>query len=84
MRYTNVCKHCYEVFHARIPTCTCKNCRKADEALFDDIETYLKLYPNSNALQLSEELNVPAYTILKYMEEGRLLKSRGSFSRLPD
>lgn len=84
MQYTNVCKHCYEVFRARIPTCTCRNCRRVNEALFDDIEKYLKLYPNSNALQISEELNVPAYTILKYMDEGRLLKSRGTFSRLPE
>lgn len=84
MLYTNVCKHCYKVFKSKIRTCACKNCQIRNEKQFDDIEQYLKLYPNSNALQISEELGIFAYTIVKYMEEGRLQVTNGEFSRLPD
>lgn len=82
MVYTCVCKHCFQVFKSKIRTMTCCNCRDKDDDFFDDIETYLKLYPNSNALQISEELGIPAFVILKYLEEGRLCASRGTFSRL--
>lgn len=84
MLYTNVCKHCYTVFKAKIQTCVCNRCRSKDEICFDDIEAYLKLYPNSNALQISEELGISVYAIIKYMQEGRLLVNRGVFSRLED
>lgn len=84
MNYTNVCKHCYKVFRSKIRTCTCKECRPKDESYFDDIEAYLKLYPNSNAMQISEELGIHVYKILKYMEEGRLMVSHGTFSQLSD
>lgn len=82
--FTGVCKHCHKVFLAPIRTLCCKECRSLDENQFDDIEAYLKLYPNSNALQISEELGIHVYVILKYMEEGRLLVSRGTFSRLDE
>ena len=53
--YTNVCKHCHKVFHSKIRTLCCKDCRAEDEDQLDDIVKYLKEYPNSNALQISEE-----------------------------
>lgn len=82
--FTCVCKHCKTVFRSPIRTMCCKQCRTLDTDCFDDIEAYLKLYPNSNALQISEALGMEAYVILKFMEEGRLLKSCGTFSRLPN
>lgn len=82
--YTNVCKHCFKVFKSKIRTTTCKECRVADEDQFDDVEQYLRLYPNSNALQISEELGIPAYTIIKYLDEGRLRITKGDFSKLPE
>lgn len=84
MLYTNVCKHCHKVFKLKIRTFTCKECRALDENQFEDIETYLRLYPNSNALQIAEELGIHVYKILKYLEEGRLQKSQGTFSQLSD
>lgn len=84
MRYTNVCKHCFKVFKSRIRTLTCNDCRGKDESHYDEIVAYLKLYPNSNAMQIAEELNIQAFEVLKYLEEGKLLVSRGTFSRLPD
>ncbi len=82
MLYTCVCKHCKEVFKSKIRTCTCKGCRSLDENQFDDIERYLKEYPNSNALQISEELGIEAYEVLKFLEEGRLQVSRGHFEKI--
>lgn len=84
MLYTNVCKHCHSVFRAKIRTLCCKECRSLDENQLDDIVEYLRQYPNSNALQISEELGMHPYVILQYMEEGWLTKSHGTFSRLPD
>lgn len=84
MIYTNVCKHCHAVFRSKIRTFCCKECRSEDEDQLDDIVEYLRLYPNSNALQISEELGMHPYVILKYMEEGWLTQSHGSFSKLPD
>ena len=84
MIYTNVCKHCHTVFKAKIRTLCCKNCRDKDENQLDDIVNYLKEYPNSNALQISEELGIHPYEILKFMEEGWLGKANGVFSRLPE
>ncbi|NLK28536.1 MAG: hypothetical protein GX306_09380 [Clostridiales bacterium] len=80
--YTNVCKHCYKVFKSRIRTFTCKNCRQIDDDHFDDIEAYLKEYPNSNALQISEALGITAYEVLNYLKEGRLHISKGKFEQL--
>ena len=54
--YTNVCKHCHQVFRSKIRTCCCKDCRDKDEDQLDDIVEYLHRFPNSNALQISEEL----------------------------
>lgn len=80
--YTNVCKHCYKVFRSKIRTMCCRDCRGQEEEQLDDIVQYLKRYPNSNALQISEELGIPAYTVLKYLEEGWLERSTGEFKQL--
>ena len=82
--YTNVCEHCHKVFRSRIRTMCCRECRSLEEGQLDDIVQYLKLYPNSNTLQIAEELGIHPYEILKYLEEGWLNESRGTFSRLPD
>lgn len=84
MIYTNVCKHCKTVFKSKIRTFCCKSCRSLDNNQFDDIETYLKLYPNSNAIQISEELGISVYEILKFIQEGRLLTVHGTFSQIND
>ena len=55
-----------------------------DDSQLDDIVAYLKLYPNSNALQISEELGIHPYEIIKFMDEGWLNTVNGKFSRLED
>ncbi|HHV10313.1 MAG TPA: hypothetical protein GXX75_08570 [Clostridiales bacterium] len=82
--YTNVCRHCQKVFRSRFKAYTCEDCKQIDADQFDDIEAYLKEYPNSNALQISEALGITAFEVLNYLKEGRLNISRGSFERLPD
>lgn len=84
MLYTNICKHCHKEFRSKIRTLCCKDCRAQDEEQLDDIVKYLALYPNSNALQISDELGIHPYEILKFIEEGWLTRSRGTFSKLPD
>lgn len=84
MLYTNVCKHCYKVFRSKIQTTCCKECHSQDENNLDDIVKYLKLYPNSNALQISEELGIHPYVILKFMEDGWLKESHGTFERIEE
>ncbi len=84
MIYTNICKHCHKIFKSKIKTMCCKECREKDSDKLDDIVQYLKLYPNSNALQISEELGIHPYVIIKYMEEGWLGEAYGEFSKLPD
>lgn len=79
---TNVCKHCHKVFRSRFKAYACEDCSKVDSDHFDDIEAYLKEYPNSNALQISEALGITAYEVLNYIKEGRLNISRGRFERL--
>lgn len=80
--YTNLCKHCKKIFKSRIRTYTCNECRSLDSEHFDEIEAYLKEYPNSNALQISEALNISAFEVVNYLKEGRLNVSRGIFTKL--
>ncbi|MDF2907772.1 MAG: regulatory protein MerR [Herbinix sp.] len=82
--YTNVCKHCHKIFNSRFKAYSCEDCKKIDNDQFDNIESYLKEYPNSNALQISEALGITAYEVLNYLKEGRLNISRGQFEKLPD
>jgi hypothetical protein len=81
--YTNLCKHCNKVFLSRFKEYSCKDCKQLDSDHFDDIEAYLKEYPNSNALQISEALGITAFEVLNYLNEGRLNISRGHFEKLP-
>jgi len=54
-----------------------------EESQLDDIVAYLREYPNSNALQIAEELGIHPYEIVKYMEEGWLNPVKGKFEKLP-
>lgn len=82
--YTNICKHCHKVFMSRFKAYSCEDCKEIDSDHFDDIEAYLKEYPNSNALQISEALGITAFEVLNYLKEGRLNISRGHFEKLQD
>ena len=82
--YTNVCKHCQKVFKSRYRKYSCESCTQLDQDHFDDIEAYLREFPNSNALQISESLGITAFEVLSYLKEGRLNIAKGNFERLSD
>lgn len=84
MIYTNICKHCHRQFRSRSKRYSCSGCKEKDENHFDEIEAYLKKYPNSNALQISEALGITAYEVLSYLKEGRLNIARGYFEQIRD
>ncbi|MDI9509599.1 MAG: hypothetical protein GX319_07080 [Clostridiales bacterium] len=82
--HNNICKHCLKQFSSRFKAYSCNECRDKDEGYFDEIEAYLKEYPNSNALQISEALGITAYQVLNYLKEGRLNINSGRFERIDD
>ena len=78
----NRCKYCDCVFQSPDTRVVCNACRPIDEALFSSIEEYLKKYPNSNAIQISDGLGINVYEIIRFIDEGRLQFSKGKFERL--
>ena len=82
--YTNRCKHCFITFRSRKKTGFCPECEKLDETQFDRIVEYLKMYPNSNAVQISEGLEMDLYNVICFINEGRLMRSQGKFNMLED
>lgn len=78
----SVCKHCKKVFMSKYKLYTCKECKQKDDDLFDRVIDYLKKFPNSNAIQISEALEVQAYEITKFLDEGRLEITKGSFEKM--
>lgn len=77
-----VCKHCGMEYEGFKGTCTCEKCNDIDNMIFSQIRVYLRKYPNSNAVQISEALGINVNIILKYIEEGRLFFGGGSFSKI--
>lgn len=82
--YENVCKHCLKTFRSYDRRGYCDECKSFDVDEFDRIEAYLKKYPNSNALQIAESLEIDVYDVIRFISEGRLQITRGVFSRLED
>ncbi len=80
----NVCKHCQRQYISVTKGFCCTRCRDIDDMRFAQIKAYLKYYPNSSAYQLAESLNMTVYTVLKYVEEGRLRFGRGRFEQLEE
>ena len=78
----NVCKHCQNQYISATKSYCCPNGKTIDKMRFDQICAYLKNFPNSNAVQVAEALDIKAYTVLKYVDEGTLTFGRGEFERL--
>lgn len=75
----NVCRYCRKVFRTAVKTNVCEECRTIDNELFEKIEDYLKKYPNSNAIQISQGLQITAPQVIAFIDEGRLVISKGKF-----
>ncbi|MEG1458956.1 MAG: hypothetical protein RR056_06705 [Acetivibrio sp.] len=82
--YTSVCKHCKKIFKTPIHTVCCNDCRAVDKDGFEDVKKYLEAFPNSNAMQISNALEIPITTILQYIEDGYLWPVNGSFEKLSE
>ncbi len=78
----NRCKYCGKLFQSPNACVVCRECKEIDEALFSGVEDYLKKYPNSNAIQIAEGLNISVYEIIRFIDEGRLQFSKGRFEKL--
>ena len=78
----NQCKYCFKMFKSPDTRVVCNECRALDEALFSSIEEYLKKYPNSNAIEISNALNIKTELIISYIDEGRLTYSKGHFEKI--
>lgn len=76
------CKICKKAFPSLKKAFCCPECRDADEKLFALIEEYLKVFPNSNAIEISNALNIKTELIVSYIDEGRLTYSRGHFEKI--
>jgi hypothetical protein len=79
----NRCKMCKRPFVASVKRYCCDDCKEADEILFDRTEEYLLKFPNSNAIQIAQGLDVPIEMVLGYIDEGRLTLTNGTFEKLP-
>lgn len=77
-----MCKHCHKIFYSPIKTSSCEECKKKDDELFERIEKYLLEYPNSNAIQIADGLQIQAYEVLSFIDEGRLIVSNGKFEKI--
>ncbi|MBR4344735.1 MAG: hypothetical protein IKP88_18870 [Lachnospiraceae bacterium] len=76
------CKHCGKTYEGYKNTSTCDDCKDIDNMIFTQIRVYLRKYPNSNAIQISEALGISTNLIMKYIDEGRLFFGKGTFSKL--
>lgn len=76
------CRICKKAFPSRMKVYRCEECKDADEKLFSLIEEYLKVYPNSNAMEISKAMNIKTELIISYIDEGRLMYSKGHFERI--
>lgn len=79
---TCVCKHCGTLFEARAQMYCCDNCKQIDDEQFEKIKAYLEKYPNSNAIQIAQGLDIPTMEVVSYIDEGRLVINNGSFKML--
>jgi len=76
------CRICKKAFPSLTKVFSCPECRDADEKLFSLIEEYLKVYPNSNAIEISNALNIKTELIISFIDEGRLTYSKGHFEQI--
>jgi len=76
------CKFCGKIFQTKKVETVCTSCKPIDDAIFSKIEEYLRKFPNSNAMQIAEGIEVSAMEVLQYIDEGRLQLSKGEFKRL--
>ena len=66
------CRHCKKLFTSSVKRKICEECAKKEDELFVRIKDYLRKYPNSNAMQIAEGLDINVMSVLYFIDEGRL------------
>lgn len=79
MGKASVCRFCGRPFITWTGGTCCKNCKDKEDLEFQAIVDYLKKYPNSNAIQIAEGMEISPFDVIRYIDEGRLTISKGSF-----
>ncbi len=77
-----VCRYCGKMFVSPVNKTCCKDCIKTEEAEFERIAGYLQRYPNSNAIQIAEGLDISPFDIIRFIDEGRLYVNKGEFKTI--
>jgi len=67
---------------SRTYSSVCEDCKEIDKEIFEKIKNYLVEYPNSNTIQIAEGLGIRASLILKYIDDGDLVITKGHFESL--
>lgn len=78
----NQCRYCGDMFKSTYSSTVCNRCKELDDILFSRIEEYLKRFPNSNAIQIADGLEIPTFEVVRFIDEGRLQFSKGKFEKL--
>lgn len=76
------CKHCYKSFPSLTYKSACEKCAQLDREIYEKIKDYLTTYPNSNCVQVAEGLGIKASLVLKYVDDGELVISKGTFEQI--
>ena len=82
MAKTCLCRYCGKVFNAWSNKTCCNECQQKEEEEFERIENYLKRFPNSNAIQIAEGLEISPFDIIRFIDEGRLFVNKGEFKSI--
>lgn len=74
------CRECGVIFQSAIPMAFCQKHKYIDNEQFEKIEKYLEIHPLSNALQISNAINISTNEILRYINEGKLVMVNGNIN----
>lgn len=74
------CRECGTIFQSLYPMAYCSKHKYIDDTQFSKIEEYLLKYPLSNALQISNAINISTNEILRYINEGKLVMVEGNIN----
>ncbi len=81
---TCVCRYCGKVYIQTKtgPKDCCKDCIHIEDEKFKKIEDYLIQYPNSNAIEVAEGLEISVMEVIRFIDSGRLVLGKGEFKEL--
>ncbi len=79
---TCACKTCKKMFNSMMTMDYCPECAKGQRDYFEEVVKYLDAFPNSNAMQISEAMDIPINVLIDFIDQGRLYMVKGSFEKM--